>query len=121
MYYLSKNYIHCQLNNLLFCITYVFIQLVIVGVWITSAAYSAPKFIFVETIINDLGDGHIETICIQQRMKFNSEIFDMVNFGLLYVTPLLVMTVSPVLIYQTNPFENTLSELYMNINPLCLK
>ncbi|XP_045459326.1 trissin receptor-like [Melitaea cinxia] len=69
------------------------LRLVILGVWITSAAYSAPKFIFVETITNDLGDGHIETICIQHRMKFNSEIFDMVNFGLLYVTPLLVMTV----------------------------
>ncbi|XP_032510685.2 trissin receptor [Danaus plexippus] len=69
------------------------LRLVIVGVWITSAAYSAPKFIWVETITNDLGDGRLETICIQHRMKYNSEIFDMVNFGLLYVTPLCVMTV----------------------------
>ncbi|CAH4002344.1 unnamed protein product [Pieris brassicae] len=69
------------------------LRLVILGVWITSAAYSAPKFIWVETITNDLGDGHLETICIQHRMKYNSEIFDMVNFGLLYVTPLCVMTV----------------------------
>ncbi|CAH0725808.1 unnamed protein product, partial [Brenthis ino] len=69
------------------------LRLVILGVWITSAAYSAPKFIWVETITNDLGDGHMETICIQHRMKYNSEIFDMVNFGLLYVTPLCVMTV----------------------------
>lgn len=35
----------------------------------------------------------METICIQHRMKYNSEIFDMVNFGLLYVAPLCVMTV----------------------------
>ncbi|XP_026487624.1 trissin receptor-like [Vanessa tameamea] len=69
------------------------LRLVILGVWVTSAAYSAPKFIWVETITNDLGDGHMETICIQHRMKYNSEIFDMVNFGLLYVTPLCVMTV----------------------------
>ncbi|XP_049866733.1 trissin receptor [Pectinophora gossypiella] len=69
------------------------LRLVILGVWITSAAYSAPKFIWVETITNNLGDGHMETICIQHRMKYNSEIFDMVNFGLLYVTPLCVMTV----------------------------
>ncbi|CAH2104644.1 unnamed protein product [Euphydryas editha] len=69
------------------------LRMVILGVWITSAAYSAPKFIWVETITNDLGDGHLETICIQHRMKYNSEIFDMVNFGLLYVTPLCVMTV----------------------------
>ncbi|XP_050675835.1 trissin receptor-like [Leptidea sinapis] len=69
------------------------LRMVIVGVWITSAAYSAPKFIWVETITNDLGNGHLETICIQHRMKYNSEVFDMVNFGLLYVTPLCVMTV----------------------------
>lgn len=68
--------------------------MVILGVWITSAAYSAPKFIFVETITNDLGNGHMETICIQHRRKFDSKLFDMVNFGLLYVTPLFVMTVS---------------------------
>ncbi|KAI5641480.1 7 transmembrane receptor (rhodopsin family) domain-containing protein [Phthorimaea operculella] len=70
------------------------LRMVILGVWITSAAYSAPKFILVGTITNNLGDGHMETICIQHRMKYNSEIFDMVNFGLLYVTPLCVMTVS---------------------------
>ncbi|KAJ2953628.1 hypothetical protein O0L34_g1232 [Tuta absoluta] len=69
------------------------LRMVILGVWITSAAYSAPKFILVGTITNNLGDGHMETICIQHRMKYNSEIFDMVNFGLLYVTPLCVMTV----------------------------
>ncbi|CAK1603140.1 unnamed protein product [Parnassius mnemosyne] len=69
------------------------LRMVIIGVWITSAAYSAPKFIWVETITNNLGDGQMETICIQHRMKYNSEIFDMVNFGLLYVIPLCVMTV----------------------------
>ncbi|CAH2066726.1 unnamed protein product, partial [Iphiclides podalirius] len=69
------------------------LRLVILGVWITSAAYSAPKFIWVETITNNLGDGNMETICIQHRMKYNSEVFDMVNFGLLYVIPLCVMTV----------------------------
>ncbi|GBP64488.1 Trissin receptor [Eumeta japonica] len=70
------------------------LRLVIVGVWITSAAYSAPKFIWVETITNSLSNGQTETICIQHRMKYNSEIFDMVNFGLLYVAPLCVMTTS---------------------------
>lgn len=75
----------------------------ILGVWITSAAYSAPKFIWVETITNDLGNGQMETICIPHRRKYNSEIFDMVNFGLLYVTPLCVMTVSiKILNYKYN-------------------
>ncbi|XP_063529896.1 trissin receptor [Cydia strobilella] len=69
------------------------LRMVIMGVWITSAAYSAPKFIWVETITYNLDNGHMETICIQHLKKYNSEIFDLVNFGFLYVTPLCVMTV----------------------------
>lgn len=73
---------------------FILLQLVIVGVWITSALYSAPKFIWVQTITNDLEDGQTETICITHRRKYDSELFDMINFGLLYVIPLCVMTVS---------------------------
>lgn len=69
-------------------------QLVIVAVWITSAVYSVPKFIFVRTITNNLGDDQLETICIVNRKAFNSELFDIINFALLYLLPLLVMTVS---------------------------
>lgn len=69
-------------------------QLVIVAVWITSAVYSIPKFIFVRTITNNLGDDQLETICIVNRKMFNSELFDIINFALLYLLPLLVMTVS---------------------------
>lgn len=69
-------------------------QYVIVGVWITSAIYSAPKFIFIHTLTNKLEDGQEEIICYPKRKMFDSELFDMINFGLLYVTPLLVMTVS---------------------------
>lgn len=68
--------------------------MVIVGVWITSALYSAPKFIWIKTITNVLEDGQEETICISQRKKFDSEAFDMINFAILYVAPLCVMTVS---------------------------
>ncbi|XP_026469622.1 trissin receptor [Ctenocephalides felis] len=69
------------------------LRLVIVAVWITSAAYSSPKFIWVQTITNVLPDGRSETICIQHRKRYNAELFDVVNFALLYVTPLCVMTV----------------------------
>lgn len=68
--------------------------MVIVGVWITSAIYSIPKFIFVRTISNDLGDGKTETICIVNRTMYNSKWYDLINFALLYVAPLLVMLVS---------------------------
>ncbi|XP_055589671.1 trissin receptor-like isoform X2 [Uranotaenia lowii] len=68
------------------------LRLVIVAVWITSAVYSVPKFIFVRTITNDLGDDQVETICIIDRKAFNSELFDIINFALLYLLPLLMMT-----------------------------
>jgi trissin receptor len=67
--------------------------MVIMAVWITSAVYSIPKFIFVRTITNDLGDGNTETICVASRKLYNSKVFDMINFALLYVLPLLVMLI----------------------------
>ncbi|XP_062547186.1 trissin receptor isoform X2 [Armigeres subalbatus] len=69
------------------------LRLVIVAVWITSAVYSVPKFVFVRTITNNLGDDQLETICIINRKAYNSELFDIINFALLYLLPLLVMTV----------------------------
>lgn len=63
------------------------------AVWITSAIYSAPKFIWMKTVTNEI-DGYTETICIADRAKHNSELLDMISFALLYVMPLSVMTVS---------------------------
>lgn len=68
-------------------------QLVIVGVWITSAIYSLPKFIYVHTVTMS-NSVTTETMCVPNRQIYNSAVFDMINFGFLYVTPLLVMTVS---------------------------
>ncbi|GLV45755.1 Trissin receptor [Carabus blaptoides fortunei] len=69
------------------------LRMVIILVWITSAVYSAPRFIWVETIVNNMRNGGSETICATHRKKYNSELFDMINFVLLYVVPLVVMTV----------------------------
>jgi len=72
-----------------------FLQMVIVTVWITSAVYSTPKFVFSKTIKNiHTQDGQEEEICVLDREMFNSKLLDMINFVLLYVMPLLVMTVS---------------------------
>lgn len=71
--------------------------MVIVTVWITSAVYSTPKFVFSKTIKNiHTEDGQEEEICVLDREMFNSKLLDMINFVLLYVMPLLVMTVSRV-------------------------
>lgn len=72
-----------------------FFKLVIIGVWLASAIYSTPKFIFSRTITNVYSDGRHEEICIMHRKLFNSKILDIVNFGALYILPLLVMSVSP--------------------------
>lgn len=69
------------------------LQLAIVGVWVTAAIYSVPKFIFSETITNVHSNGMNEEICIMHRRKFNSKVLDSINFALLYVLPLLVMMV----------------------------
>ncbi|KAK5646285.1 hypothetical protein RI129_004749 [Pyrocoelia pectoralis] len=68
------------------------LRLVILAVWITSALYSAPKFFWVNTITTSIR-GSDETVCIANRKKFNSQLFDMVNFVLLYVIPLAIMTI----------------------------
>lgn len=67
--------------------------MVILAVWIASALYSSPKFIWVRTVINNV-DGTNETVCVPDRQKYNSKLFDMINFALLYVIPLAIMTVS---------------------------
>ena len=62
-------------------------------VWITSTVYSAPRFIYVQTVVNHFNKGGSETICILPRTKYNSQLFDTINFVLLYLVPLCVMTV----------------------------
>ncbi|KAH8413943.1 hypothetical protein KR009_000639 [Drosophila setifemur] len=70
------------------------LRMVIVTVWITSAVYSTPKFVFSKTIKNiHTQNGQEEEICVLDREMFNSKLLDMINFVLLYVMPLLVMTV----------------------------
>lgn len=70
------------------------VQMIIAGVWITSALYSIPKFLFVHTVNNDLGNGKTESICIINRQMYDSKLFDFINFGILYIIPLLVISVS---------------------------
>lgn len=101
-----------MLSNFLFLLlSHMFLmQLVIVMVWITSGVYSIPKFIFVRTITNDLGNGQTETICIAHRKAYNAELFDLINFALLYILPLLVMTVS--IVYSNNLFSRRIIDLF---------
>ncbi|XP_034234246.1 trissin receptor-like [Thrips palmi] len=68
------------------------LRIVMLCVWVLSALYSSPRFFWVQTISMRLGrSGSTETICISHRQKYNSETFDIINFGLLYAAPLAVM------------------------------
>lgn len=77
--------------------------MVVLGVWITSALYSIPKFIFSRTVTNVHPDGMQEVICIMHRGLFNSKLLDSINFAALYLVPLLVMTVSVSLFLSPTP------------------
>jgi hypothetical protein len=67
--------------------------MVMVVVWVASALYSSPRFIWVGTVTTNLSNGVSETICITQRRKYDSKLFDLINFTVLYVAPLGVMLV----------------------------
>ncbi|XP_067621212.1 uncharacterized protein [Eurosta solidaginis] len=69
------------------------LRVVIFTVWVASAIYSTPKFIFSKTIKNVHENEHEEEICVLDRKMFDSRLLDMISFGLLYVVPLLVMLV----------------------------
>ncbi|XP_017771182.1 PREDICTED: galanin receptor type 2-like isoform X2 [Nicrophorus vespilloides] len=69
------------------------LRLVILAVWINSALYSAPKFFWFNTVSNYMDNGRTEIFCAPNRSKYNSELFDIINFVFLYVNPLLIMTV----------------------------
>jgi hypothetical protein len=77
------------------------LQMVMMVVWVASALYSSPRFIWVGTVTTNLSNGMSETICITQRWKYDSKLFDMINFTVLYVAPLAVMMVLYTLIAVT--------------------
>jgi hypothetical protein len=75
--------------------------MVMVAVWVASALYSSPRFIWAGTITTNLSNGLTDTMCIMQRMKYDSQLFDMINFTVLYLVPLSVITVLYSLIAMT--------------------
>ncbi|KAJ1526211.1 hypothetical protein ONE63_009370 [Megalurothrips usitatus] len=68
------------------------LRVVMLCVWVLSALYSSPRFFWVEIIsMQHTQGGGSEVICISHRQKYDSETFDLINFGLLYAAPLAVM------------------------------
>ncbi|KAJ8979376.1 hypothetical protein NQ317_003075 [Molorchus minor] len=69
------------------------LTIIICGVWITCILYSSPKFYLSNTITNVLEtENKTETLCVPNREKYNSKLFDIIHFVLFYVVPLIVMS-----------------------------
>ncbi|XP_046423320.1 trissin receptor [Neodiprion fabricii] len=65
---------------------------VVIGlVWLLAAVYASPRFIYVETIRNQLHTGGVDVICIANMKKHNKNVLDAVNVIFLYLLPLVVM------------------------------
>lgn len=62
-------------------------------VWLLSAIYCSPKLIFFKAVNHELEDSVIEVICIADRELYNSRTYDTINFFLLYIIPLTVISV----------------------------
>jgi hypothetical protein len=75
--------------------------MVMVAVWVASALYSTPRFIWTGTFTNNLTNGLTDTMCVMQRRKYDSKLFDMINFTVLYLVPLSIITVLYSLIAMT--------------------
>ncbi|CAG7686783.1 unnamed protein product [Allacma fusca] len=65
----------------------------IVAVWIVSAIYCSPRLYYITTITIPRRDGEIETLCIPKRTLYDSATFDVINFLLMFLVPLLVISV----------------------------
>ncbi|CAG9771276.1 unnamed protein product [Ceutorhynchus assimilis] len=64
---------------------------IILAVWITCILYSSPKFYWGNTVTVTT-ENSSETVCVLNRQKFNSKMFDIIHFALLYLIPLAIIS-----------------------------
>ncbi|KAF7386455.1 hypothetical protein HZH68_013587 [Vespula germanica] len=68
------------------------LRAVISIVWIIAALYASPRFIYFETIVNELDDGSVDIICAPNMKKYKKHVIDALNFIFLYLLPLVLMS-----------------------------
>ena len=64
------------------------LQIALAIVWLCSGVYCSPKLIFFKAVEHELENNEIEVICLADRKLYNSKIYDTINFFLLYLVPL---------------------------------
>ncbi|XP_064485309.1 trissin receptor-like [Ornithodoros turicata] len=68
------------------------LRFAIVTVWFISAAYCSPRIVMYGTVEAVVGDTQ-EALCVMQRALYNSKTYDLVNFVVCFVIPLIVISV----------------------------
>ena len=63
-------------------------QIALAIVWLCSGVYCSPKLIFFKAVEHKLENNEIEVICLADRKLYNSKVYDTINFFLLYLIPL---------------------------------
>ncbi|GBM17742.1 Trissin receptor [Araneus ventricosus] len=69
------------------------LRIVSATVWLVSAAYCSPRLIMYGTAQVPSATGDMETICILKRSFYDSKTYDLVNFIVCFIIPLVVITV----------------------------
>ncbi|XP_059469983.1 trissin receptor [Neocloeon triangulifer] len=69
------------------------LRLIIVLVWLVSAAYASPRLFFARVTSQELRNDETDTFCHLDTTRYDPEIFDTANLIFLYVIPLLVMAI----------------------------
>ncbi|XP_050309734.1 trissin receptor-like [Anthonomus grandis grandis] len=72
-------------------LTTIRLKAIIVVVWATCILYSSPKFYWGNTVTVTT-ENSSETVCVLNRQKFDSKLFDVAHFALLYLMPLAIIS-----------------------------
>lgn len=68
------------------------LRVIIVTVWFVSAAYCSPRLVMygtVEAVVDDTR----EALCVLQRALYDSKTYDLVNFVVCFLVPLIIISV----------------------------
>ncbi|ENN81530.1 hypothetical protein D910_09121, partial [Dendroctonus ponderosae] len=72
-------------------LTNIRLKFIIFTVWTSCVLYSSPKFYWGNTVTVTT-ENSSETVCVLNRQKFNSKLFDIIHFVLLYLIPLAIIS-----------------------------
>ncbi|XP_049816468.1 trissin receptor [Schistocerca nitens] len=67
------------------------LMVVVSAVWFLSAAYSAPRLGWMQTVRFNFSGGPPEVYCLSNIARYNRQLFDVLTFVLLYLLPLAIM------------------------------